>query len=423
MKTVRFSCLVLVNRTRLFLLILTLLYSGGLLAGNPITPVWSGTIQLKKDVYTLKEVMIAFAKETGFKIAYDTKRVSPGTKIKITYSKISPKQLLKIIKQQTGISYRAKKSYVILLPRFKQRIFKTKRIIEIEFPLPEKSISAENKSKSIDSILPAMVTATTITDTLVAKSLPDSILGPDSVWTTNFYQFYSTLVPTVYYESVMHLIHGLPIRPEKMNSSYLREQAILEVGITNNEIFYVAPVLNAGLKFLYGSACAFNYKGSFSWRLGIGTSYQLSKRWQLRASYSWGNTVKNQNTFVNSYSTIEPLPKDSSGNSPGDTILYFSDSYPIGVSSQWNAYALTARYYVGRNFCIVAGATYNLLKSKYTFRGVSGDEYTGNPIIPIGAVPETMNTPFAGKEKTSANPFASNTKKWLGFQLTILYSF
>ena len=47
----------------LFLLCFTNVKAGG--------PFWAATIELKKDVYSLKEVMSAFARETGFRVAYD----------------------------------------------------------------------------------------------------------------------------------------------------------------------------------------------------------------------------------------------------------------------------------------------------------------------------------------------------------------
>lgn len=412
-----------VNRFSLLLILFLLPCALTVQAGGPF---WAGTIELKKDVYSLKEVMSAFARETGFRVAYDTKKISPGTTINITSSKLSPKTVLKLIKQQTGITYRAKGQYVILLPKFKERIFKTKRITEFELTRPPKVERNFTASAQRAVISTSDTVKTSITDTLHAMAIPDSIVGEENVSADDLYKLLSKPVNKIYYKSIPHYIYDVPLEPDRMKDKFLKEQFLFEVGITNNELFYVAPTANLGYKFLFLSGALYTHQNSAYWRLGINTSWQITPRIHLRAGYSMGRPFNASNQFTKQFQTVEPLPIDTAAGdtvSPGDTIIYSYNDYNIKIASEWNSLSLSAKYNFSRNFGIAAGITYNMLNNKYSINGLGGDQYNGLPSIPENEIPESITPPFNDKPVNSSNPLASNTKRWVGFQLTILFSF
>ena len=210
----------------------------------------------------------------------------------ITNTKLSPKSLLKVIKQQTGISYRAKGQYVILIPKFKERVFKTKRITEFEMTRPPKA-EQNFMASTTKAVVSADTIKTSIVDTLHARVIPDSIVGEENLSPEDLYKFLSVQnTQRVYYKSIPHYIYDVPLEPKNMKDKFLKEQFLFEAGITNNELFYVAPTANLGYKFLFISGALYNYDGSAYWRLGVNTSWQITPRIHLRAGYSMGRPFR-----------------------------------------------------------------------------------------------------------------------------------
>ncbi|MES2627876.1 MAG: hypothetical protein V4616_02810 [Bacteroidota bacterium] len=379
-------------------------------------PALQRPLLFRKDVYVLKDLMVVLGQETGYKIAYDTKKISPGTKVTIGYSRLTPKQLLYILKQQTGIRYQLRKSYLILLPRLREGIVSPKRIIELEVPL-RKGITIDTIVPEGSIILKKDTFSTSITDTLKPIFIPDSLLAADSVAVLALYRLLSRQTEKVYYSSVVNLVSGSPIRQENLRKSFLREQLMLEGGVTNTEIYYVSPILTGGLKFLHATGTIFNYRSSTYWRLGIGTAVPLTAHLQLRAAYSIGRPFRDSKTFNNIYVTIENDPVT------GDSIIYHNDEYVMNVRSDWDNLSLLLKYDFSRNFGVVGGVTLNRVLSKYTINGSDGNAYSGTPAIPTSSIPEPLTSPLAKKAERPFNPFSPTRQSWLGFQLSILYNF
>lgn len=390
----------------LLLLLLTNLAFGGI----PGKGDWSGVIRLRKDNYTLKQVLHEFQKVTGFRVAYDTKKVSPGTRIRIAGGQLTAKMLMALIKEQTGITYRARGIYVVMVPTLKQRVFKTKRIVILE--------DTSHYIPQVDSAI-----STTVVDTLLPLDIPDSIQSTRQL--RNFLaQSERNPKPSIrYYRNIDDLVHDRPMDKSNMYDSYLDEQGLLELGATANEIYMFAPTVQVGFRFLHLVGTFYRHNGGTYWRAGLASVYRFNRKFEVQGAFSFGKALVGTSSYLDYY-TETILVRDTTGGDTTTKVVAIDhyNNYEMGVRSAWNSIGISFKYQYNKHLFLSAGITYNQLKSNYTINHIPGNQFISPVDIPEKSIPVAVRPPNR-VTTTETSPFSTRLESWIGFQVGIFYSF
>lgn len=167
-------------------------------------------------------------------------------------------------------------------------------------------------------------------------------------------------------------------------------------GLATDEIWRIGPVVQAGLPWLYAvGAWGTNFK-QHAWSYGLGTSLTLSDQWKLHLMVTTGPLEK-----IYPYIT--------------DTI-----NYDITVKGHLHRGMITFEKRLNAKYSIRLGPVMNILKTSYSRDGM--------PIVPGGGVDTLGNTelyPLLTVPYTISNTYRSsafsNTKTWIGLQVSIFY--
>ncbi len=368
-------------------------------------------VSLKKQSYLLKDLMAQLTLQCNVAVAYDSKKVSSTTKIRITKVKLNVKTLLNLIQQQAGICNKQRGNYLILLPKLSERIFRKKKIRTlVPFPVVTKS---DSLIKTTDTITAPIQT---LGDGTIVKSINDTIPAKYGTPVVDYTPSEKKVEPS--YPTIPAYLRAV----DPLNAFYLKDfinrQLLLEVGLVANEMFYVAPVVNVGFKYLHGTACLYKKADKTFWRLGIESTVPINPKWSIQAGYQFGQSVKNANSYAETLSTIVQVDstKEDTSYTPIDSTIFSSSSFIVDAVGKWSTISLTTKYQWKENILFSAGFTYNVVKSVYSVSSPPQE------VLDDTKLPETFKTPYSIGGKSPPG-FPSRTQQWIGFQVSILYSF
>lgn len=353
-------------------------------------------LKLKKQTYLLKELMSEVAKQCAVGIAYDSKKISSTSQIKVTKTGISTLQLLILMKQQTGICHKERGNYIILLPKFTKRIFRKKKIKTlVEMPSKVDSLSAPE-------IVP------------VKK---DSVLAPKNGVPIIEYVI-PERKPEIYYPTIPAYVRAvMPYDTLKPKPKFFDPHFEVEAGLLANEIFYLAPTASVGFRYLSLTGAIYKNGSQTLWRMGMQSTVQLNEKWSLSAGYQFGQPIKaskrDTETSSRHYEYLDTLKSDSIV--VVDTTIYTQSVFNFSANGKWSTINVSVKYALSSSISLNGGITYNTVKNTYLLN----DSPVSDPTTYYSAdrLPTTIRPPYTLSKK---NP---ETQRWIGVQVSLVYRF
>lgn len=406
-------------------------------------PQFYKEIILRHKPYTLQSLTEEIQLQSGISFSYDAEKIDPNTKIKLSKDRLTVAAALKLISKKTGISYKViSQSHIIYIPpgvkknpKPKHKIGKQKQAAKAskDAIVKENNEQAEGKSNQTAHLVPT----TTFTDSITENSI--TAVG-DSNLVMDYYRSGSGFSGGGGGGGSNEEEIENPQKNKKSNKrnrqnwdadntnsgdfptgqsgtgqilTYLQNNTLLAFGISADEMYYVAPTLRAGLKYLYGTV-SYNFGNINTWRYGIGTSVKINDQWRMHFNFSTGQSVSKGYDII-SYDTIP-------SNDPIQPPVINEEHTPLLVTSKLTRYGITANWTVGNGLSVEGGLVLNSLNTKYSSNGVP---VSLSEILPIGydadeKYPAIKPPYLLGNSYTGSQ--TSNTKIWIGVQLSILYT-
>lgn len=384
-------------------------------------PAFYKEIQLVHKPYTLHTLTREIQKQSGISFSYNASRINPNQKIRIKEGKLTVAVLLATIQKKSGVGYKAIRSNHIIyteapskkgvLAKKKNRRRKTDNIAKAN---PSESLNKVAVARKKDTASQHIVI---IGDSSVASyyfsgagNVGGSYTGknitpqkfdfvidhPDNEWNADPYS---------------RLDHEGRDWQASGPLGFIKDHAVIGVGISADEVYYFNPTITGGFNFLY-TTLSYNIGSYPHWRYGLGTSFNLGDRWKMHVTINTGSTVSaNYNLSFTDTIIIPP-----------DTIAGITQrNEPLAVQSKLSRFTLSAEWGVRKNLFLSGGVTLNYLKTNYSSNG--------NAVSINGLDPEemdgdnkyrTIKPPYLSSNTYSGDQ-SSNVKTWIGVQLSLIY--
>lgn len=420
-------------------LFLTVLLLGCFLNGTTVqaqtNPTLYQEIQLDKKSYHFDELTHTIQQQTGLTFSYNAATIASSKKIKVHGQRVTLIKLLERIQKESGISYRmVNGNHIIYFPNHRKSHYSIHR--ERRKSKAKKLASPEEISKTHalsdqgDTTVMPNDTGTTeevyvIGDSLTAATyyfggggsgggmgtinMVMRFPGSSSTWENP----YASLNPP----GEEHAKLWNP-RNSPDISGFLKNNLLIRVGVSVDEIYYFNPTLQFGFRFLYATL-SYN-TGRFSqWRYGLGADLPINDQWSIQAGFNTGKDYSSAYTFPK-FDTVLP-PPDSLN--PFPTPIITQTNIPISVQSKLIRFSVAATRLINKNMTVSAGFTINQLKSFYYSQGKPIDlNATNLPLDEALNQFTTLRPPYLLSNSYSASS-ASGVKVWIGFQLSFFYRF
>ena len=369
-------------------------------------------LKLKKQTYLVKDLMAEMARQCGVGIAYDSKKISPTTKIKVTKTNLTAFALLELMRQQAAICFRQRGNYVILIPTLPKRILRKKKIkILIEIPA---------KSDTLERVL--------LKDSLPTGLKKDSVTLAPKKEVPNFdYVQPPPPKPEVTYRNIPAFVKAtFPKDSAKKEINFFNTDLLLEGGVMANEIFYLAPTANVGFRFFSLSGTLYRNQQQTYWRLGFQSTMPLGSKWSVCAGWQFGQGMKNNKDYGRtdshvefSHDTITVLQDTMKVDSViiTENTVYDYSTQNLKTLGKWSTVSISAKYKLSDALSVSTGLTYNVLRTTYSL--ADGTSVQNPSAYSSGQdVPTVLKTPH----NLGGNDSFEN-RRWVGIQISILYTF
>ena len=411
-------------------------------------------VRITNTLFSIDSLSRLITAQTGVFLSFNSNKVEAGKKIATRKRSYAVAELLELIKSNTGSDYKIYKDHVIFHGGDKKQAFAKETIsYDAKRMNAQKAVKYKTSKSSTGSIKSATAkkisTATTLVDkfklssgksestskiktasTSTAKghTLPDQASAKSSTNTE------VTLPPVIKPDptsspssekprAITKNTSSLPLEPLKTTSPQMQKPSITlllkpailaqrptpspqktrwfaDAGFTVDDVLYLNASITAGHKFLHGF---FSWSSSFKvsgFRYGLGSMVPVNNEWRIGLMVTTGKL--NRNIHFNGV-------RDSSKN--------------ITVKSELHRLAIQVEKSLRPNLIVKAGPVFNLLKSSYYqngspvtiatsgYEGTNGDRefYTVRPLY-------TLSNSYKTTEST-------NTKTWIGFQVSLCYRF
>lgn len=389
-------------------------------------------ILLTHKPYTLHTLSREMQRQSGITFSYNAARISPNQKIKVRDGKLTVEQLLALVKKRSGVSY---------------KIVSSNHIVYVEGPKKKGLFARKKEAKKTKAIAAATAKAKAAGKTAPATS-PKQDIKPlataapaDTVAPRIVIIGDSSLAMSYYFSgggsSGGAYAGGSAAKSPKeewadpyqdLNApatakgysdnkavSFFKNSVLLAGGVSADEIYYFNPSVRAGFSFLYGTL-SYNLGGSPHWRYGLGTSARISEKWNLHLAFNTGKKIPGAFNLT-TVDTIPPDPPDSFG-----TPTIVTKNHAIAVQSRLSRFSLLLEYQLTPDLGLSAGATLNYLTTEYSSNGepVTFNSFQNSTTTDPDKDFRIIKPPFLLGNSFDANN-SSNTKIWIGFQLSLFY--
>lgn len=396
--------------------------------GNPML---YKEVQLTHKPYTLHTLTRELQRQSGITFSYNAFTINPDRKIRLKKDRMTVREILSLIKRKTGVGYKlVSGSHIIYTPPGPRGRKRRATTTKTKHPLPQQE-GEENGSQE------EAVATTTAMARDSAAGLQIVVVG-DSTTAAGYYisgggggggayggnnnQKYPVTVISdddewedPYSDLDYPSGGGLGISlGQSAAATFVKNNILLAGVLSADETYYFNPGIRAGLDFLYGTI-AYHATGPYpQWRYGLGTSASIAPDWRIHLAFNTGQSIRQNYNILSFDTTINQ----------SDSVLVpviTEHNTPLVVQSKLVRFILSAEWNAGGNFHLGAGITFNHLHTQYFSNGLP---VTLSDILPIGYDADkkykTLNPPYILSNTYSGNKF-SNTKIWLGFQVTLVY--
>lgn len=392
-------------------------------------PMFYTEIQLRHKPYTLQSITEEIQRQTGISFSFNADKISPNTKIKLKGDKLTVAVILGTLQKRTGIGY---------------KVISQNHIIYTESAWQQKGAAKSKKSKYYTKKSSGNTTGKSVTERPIAriKSYGSKInMVTDAEGGNNIVFVGDSSIVSAYYFGAGYGGGGkneteteeeeespfpdnewddMPNRSAARNNAlkredvlnFFKENTLFASGISVDETYYCNPSIRIGFDFLYGTV-SYNLGSTNTWRFGLGTSVKLNDKWKLHFNISSGKPITNNYDIVK----FDTIPGNDSFQDP--TII--ESHSPLAVSSKLTRYGLSTSYNLGKGFLLEGGMVLNHLKTNYYS---NSNPVSLSDILPFGLDADSkyygIKPPYVIGNSFTANK-SSNTKIWIGFQITLLY--
>jgi len=395
------------------------------LAAQQRDPMFYKEVLLPRKPYTLYTLTREMQRQTGITFSYNAANIRAMQKIRIRQDRLTVQKLLALVRKKTGVGYAViGGKHIIYLPPARGR--KRKKAVsaqkkEEKFYRQELAAAQRAPVKRL-ATLPA-------TDSLAG----DVVVVGDSTLAAGYYisgggnaggsyQGNDMTVEAAEEEDPYEDISdpwqresrnwNAPVHTEALE--FIKKSTLAAFSLSADEMYYLGPGFRAGFDFLYGTVTY--HIGSYThWRYGIGISAGINERWRLHLHFNTGKNLNASYTVPRFDTTFVPQP-DS-------TLLPVVTEHhtPLLVQSRLSRIAVSAEWHINRSFSLAGALVFNMLHTRYTS---NGNPVTLSEILPIGYDADlryrSLNPPYTLGNSYSGNT-TSNTKTWIGLQLTLSY--
>ena len=378
--------------------------------------------------------------QTGVFLSFNSNKVEAGKKITTRKRLYAVSELVELIKSNTGSDYKIYKDHVIFhggdkikgttagslrqtpsnqaaakressagnhknkafLDKSSQSSTKSATTVEIkkatssQLPTTTAEIKRPNTAKSNQS---PGTTETQIKSTSLTENIAPSTQTQVTTEKSPFPLEPLKASPPMPKPSIT-LLFKPALTTRQPSISPQRTRWFADAGVTVDDVLYLNTYITAGHKFLHGF---FSWSSSFKvsgFRYGLGSMIPLNDDWRVGLMVTTGK-----------------LNRDVNFSGVRDTLKN------VMVKSDLHRLAIQVEKSIRPNLIVKAGPVFNLLKSSYYqegtpvtiatsgYEGTNGDReiYSVKPLY-------TLSNSYKDTE-------SSNTKTWIGFQVSLCYRF
>lgn len=352
-------------------------------------------VRVTNTLLSLDALSAMISKQTGIYLSFNANKVTADKKIAFQKRMYTVKELLELIKSNTGSSYSIYQDHVIFQANRKTADHKVVSTLK-NTPLKKAgSRSIANKNISTDKkedkqVVRSSSYLTKIVEQNIIFSSPLKQLNIEPIKVPQLLKTPS--LPPLSQKP------GFTAQRQTYSPNIPKASWYAEGGWVLDENFYLQPTLTAGHPYLHA---VFSWSSNFQvsgFRYGLGTSFPLKNDWRIGLQATTGK-----------------LARDIDFKGVRDS------SKSMTVKSDLHRLSLLVEKHLNRNIIIKAGPVFNLLHSNYFqngspvtittsgYDGTNGDRefYTIRPLY-------TLSNTFKTTE-------SSNTKTWIGFQASLFY--
>lgn len=388
-------------------------------------------VQLAHKPYTLHTLTREIQQQSGITFSYDASRVRPDSKVKLKKDRMTVAELLSYIRKKTGIGYKVVSgNHIIYIPPSRKpgrkKPVAARKAIK---PKPadwqqRESYPSPPATAANDSLSGQYIMVVGDSATAAGYYFGGGAAGAGGVYTGHERPAYEAFVVDDEEEDDWNDPYG-NLAPAKSRFgtplgqsggiSFLKSSVMIAPLVSVDEIYYLNPGIRAGFDFLYG-AVSYNATGPYPhWRYGAGVSVPLNPRWRIALAFNTGRRISQPYNIL----TIDTIPPSQPDTFELPTIV--EKNTPLLVESRLTRVTLSFEWHAGSNFYLDAGLTLNHLRSRYSSEN---QPVALSDILPIGYDADekyrTLKPPYLLGNTYQGNT-SSNTKIWLGLQLTLIY--
>jgi hypothetical protein len=419
------------NKMRYFWALMLCLVASITTSAQHQNPMFYTEIQLRHKPYTLQSITEEIQRQTGISFSFNADKISPNTKIKLKGDKLTVAIILGTLQKRTGIGY---------------KVISQNHIIYTESARQQKGVTKPKKLKYYAKKSSGNTTGKSVTErpTTPIKSYNSNIKTlTDTEEGNNIVFVGDSSIVSAYYFGAGYGGGGkneteteeeeasafpdnewddMPNRNAARNNvlkredvlNFFKENTLFAAGIAVDETYYCNPSLRIGFDFLYGTV-SYNLGSPNTWRFGLGTSVKLNDNWQLHFNISSGKPISNNYDIVK-FDTMPGID-----TFPVQPPVITEAHTPLAVSSKLTRYGISTSYNLGKGFLLEGGVVLNHLKTNYYS---NSNPVSLSDILPFGMDADSkyygIKPPYVIGNSFTANK-SSNTKIWIGFQITLLY--
>ncbi|WP_118951370.1 hypothetical protein [Taibaiella helva] len=387
--------------------------------------------------YTLHSLTREIQRQSGITFSYNAARINPAQKVGISkrLDRITVKELLGLLGKKTGVGYKiVNQSHIIYTPATAGRKPKAKKdhtgkrmgVAQSQKPAPASRAGVQPPAVPEPEALQSLVI---VGDSSLAMSYYLSGgSGSGGAYGGNIAPKYPETTQAEEEDDDEEAMYGTDRKTRRQQGKggfytplgqsatvrFIKQSVLVSGGLSADDLYYINPTLRIGFSFLHGTIAYST--GSFAhWRYGLGSALNIGDRWNLRLEVNSGGPLQSPYN-IRVFDTTR-IPIDS-----GQVQLVINErNTPLLVQSRLTRFVLGAEWNVTGNFYLGGALILNRLHTTYSS---NGNAIALRDILPVGIDADkkyrTIDPPYLLGNSYSANS-TSNTKIWLGIQLSLIY--
>lgn len=402
---------------RLFLLVLASLLCLPLQGQDPA--LLKAVVKVNRGSCELQDLMDAVSRQQGVSVAYDSRKISPYTRVQLPKNAMTVKEIFRLLKKTSGIRYKQRGKHIILLPRVKKSILRKKKIRTlVKAPVPAVDTTSTVPADTLRFVPPPLPSADSVAvsplaDSLISSSLSETpaavppVAGKRGVPVVRYTP--QRLSGGRTYSSVRRYVKA---HSPGYFSDRVKQGFFVNAGLLANEVFYLGLNGQVGIRNLQVDATLFQSQGRVHWRGGIKARYDLSARHTVMMGFQTGPVMRHEESYTEIRTEVITITPDSA--KPYDSTLYFPEQHGISIRGTWSTVDFGLSYRVSSQFSVYGAVTYNMLRQQFVaVNGTMGDPAAQ---IPADKLPGVVAAPYSFQRDPE-------DQQWIGVQLTLSYHF